>query len=223
VAKKRYAKALPTVQAAIDILGANRVIMPEELKYIYGENFNPKSATIRNSEQQLIEAGEENGRMEVKSDWRFIPANGFSFPEMIGIFGVGNDLPFFNPKSLWLLNPNQIKWKWTLRHPVPGYRLIDFSGRFPNHSWQKMNDKIKALGTDYKRADEAIFTEAALTIFKATGTMVAKDWYHWSNAVGSGQGYVCVGASDSPGWLVIGYLRGGSGLGLRVAVARKFV
>jgi hypothetical protein len=140
---------------------------------------------------------------------------------MIGIFGTTGDFPFFLPDSLWLLWPKEKKW--ALRHPAPGYRLIDFFGRFVNDNWLEMKEKIAILGQNYERADEVVFTEAAFTIFKAIGVKAAENWYHWGNAVDSGGSRVSVGRFVSDGWGVYGSHQSSASSSLRVAVARKFI
>ena len=88
-------------------------------------------------------------------------------------------------------------------------------------NWQGQDDNITALGEDYERADERVFSQAVLAHQKATSQRLFDNVYHWGRILDSVGSRVCVGL-DSGGLYVSGDLPSyGARDDLYVCVARK--
>ncbi|MDD5340888.1 MAG: hypothetical protein PHC97_00450 [Patescibacteria group bacterium] len=214
---KKFSKGL-TIVRAINILGANKVIIAEQAGKAW-EIEVPKSATIRYSEETLLECANEN--QSGQSDWRLVFINGLSLREQREKRGVDKTkLPCFNDDDWWLESDED---KWATFMPQTGYYLINFRGQFTNLNCGKQDAKIAKLGADYERCHEAVFAEAILTIYMVNdGERIAESWYHWGASTSFVGVCIVVGCFNSNGLCVGTHSAYGFPGGLRVALARKF-
>jgi hypothetical protein len=153
---------------------------------------------------------------------------------MIGIFGVADTFPSFSKDSLWLFKPEVKKLAW--RHPAPGYRLINFTGRI----WFcSLSDRKDGIESNHEITDEVVFTEAAFTLFKMKGVKVAKDWYHCGSnlfqhrshdshgTIHTRNDFICVGCDRlGHGWDVFSRWAGEDGnsqSSFRTTFSRSFI
>ena len=60
-------------------------------------------------------------------------------------------------------------------------------------NWKGQGDNITALGDDYERADERVFSQAVLAHQKATSQRLFDNVYHWGRILDSDRTRVCVG------------------------------
>ena len=81
------------------------------------------------------------------------------------------------------------------------YWLTDFTPRFPKMRWEEQERCICALGPSFKRTHEAVFIEAAMSIFMLTGKRLAEDWFHWGISTHHGY-HLMVGRFSSAGLMV---------------------
>jgi hypothetical protein len=133
-----------------------------------------------------------------QSDYYLIYQLPLSFREQRDIIGVDRNVqPCFFPNEWWL--GDKYEDGWAKSPPEAGYVLIDMKGRFNNTSWSDQNIRIAQMGEQYKRADERVFTQALISIFKTYGQRLHTWTYHWGR-IKESEGYrVFVGGFDHSG------------------------
>lgn len=172
------------------------------------------------SEAALRDAAFENTNKG--ADWRLVYVLGlWSLRELRVLVGVDTaKQPCLYKNDWWLPKVEDV---WATRKPMGGYMLIDFHGLFECTTWANQDVQIRLLGDQFERADEVAISEAALTIYKVTGTYLLQGWYHWGRSETSGGYRVDVGYFGRGGWVVSGDRPGSDDGGcLRVCRARKF-
>lgn len=207
-------------QLAVSILGAKNVFGIESVMRIWDNHTLPEiMSVVPFSEEVLRQCAEENKH---GADWRLIWVNGLSLRQQEQIRGRNRKKqPCFDPDWTWWLESAQDPW--ATQAVEPGYRLLDFNGRFASMTWQRQEDEIAKLGIDYERAEGQAVAEACLSIYMIGGKKerLLRDWYHWGRLLAAGGGHVGVGRFGSRGWGVGNFWRGvDSSSGLRVVLSR---
>lgn len=203
---------------AIKILGDQKIISVGQAAVAQGKDTFDPSCPIRYTEEALREADEENhgGR----ADWHLVYVFGSSLRELRAHFGThAARQPCFWENDWWLKSEHD---HWAERKPESGYYLLNLRGRFVSKTWDSQEEEVKKLGESYVRADEAVLSEAAFTIFEVVGGWVLRDWYHWGPSRVSNSHRVCVGYRDRLGWRVDGSHPSNLGSKWRMVVARKW-
>lgn len=212
---------LITLDSAIRILGADKVISADAEAKAWGRT-EVVNAPIRYTEATLRQAAQEN--VAGFTDWRLVYVNGELLRRLREIVGTDKkQQPCFSEYSTWWLADKEDLW--ATKQAEGAYYLLDLKPRWGGMNWDCQEVELKKLGDKFERADPAVFTKAAITIFQNSGEReerIAKDWVHWSGVAASGGYFVFVGHFGTDGWLVYGVHRGRSGSGLRVVVFRKF-
>lgn len=209
-----------SLKTARKILGIDKVYAGARVAKVWKAELSA-DLPIRYSEADLVEAARENAAST--ADWRLVRVLGrWSLRELHARFGVNPESqPCFYKDSVWWLKP--VEDEWATRKPMPGYYLLDFQGKWGAMSWDIQDARIKALGADFERADEAVLTEAVFTIVQLTSERLLEMWYHWGPTRGSDGDCVCVGSFDCDGLRVYSYrLSYGDDGYLRVVRSRKF-
>ena len=209
-----------TLVRATRILGSGKVLSTEQATKAWGLP-KPGETLIRYSEEDLREAAEEN---KTGADWRLVYFSGQSLREQHAKRGDNPESQpcFYKSWDWWLKSKED---EWANRKPVPGYYLLDFRGRFGRTSWDRQNEEIVKLGSNFERTHEAVVTEAAMSFFMTTGERLLGDFYHWGPSETSNGLRVRVGCFDENGWCVGSYRNPGyvgSDSSLRVCLSRKF-
>ena len=205
------------LEVAIELLGAGKVVSCEQHCTAFGQEVPHGTLVVCPTLEQLQQAAEEN--KSGNTDWRVVYVSALSFPQQRQIVGTDSDnQPCFYDQD-WYLEDSEKAW--ANGKPEAGYYLVDFKGRWNSTNWQGQEDKITALGEDYERADERVFSQGLLSIFKISGQRLFENDYHWGRTLGSDGDRVFVGLFDSGG-LVVGHVHPSRSYSiLWVCVARK--
>src|SRR5690606_11996359 len=100
-----------------------------------------------------------------------------SLREQRDIIGVNTDSqPYFFKNDWWL---GEAEDTWAKSQPEAGYYLIDFKGRFKSSNWNDQNARIADMGAQFERADERVFAQALVSIFKTHGERLHTGTVHW--------------------------------------------
>lgn len=221
--KQFFSSKRPSIAAAIDILGREKVITSQCSSGYPQESFSKEAVVIRNSEKQLVEARKEND--EGKSNWIFVPIMGYSF---LDLFAEYCNAPseetdaYFNPHSTYIFSSESRSV--TLKNYVSGYRLCDFFGRFWTDDWFDQERYILKLGAEYERVDLAILTEAAFNIYNETGKFLPARGGEYVGREPFLDGYLSGGWSDDEKkncWEI--YFEQPLAIGTSVIIVKKFI
>lgn len=189
-----------TIADAVSILGEGKVLTAAQAAKAQGREA-PEDAPIRWSEETLRLRAGSNGRGE--TDWRVVYEFGASLRESREQFGTDrNCQPCFHKENTWWFRSAEDEW--AKFRPDGRYYLIDLNGRFDMLNWQRQEERIRKLGPQFRRAHEAVITEAAFLIFKVTGERLLETWYHWGRSLDSLGNRVLVGDFCPGGWHVGG-------------------
>jgi hypothetical protein len=206
-------------QAVASILGTNKIIGYRDAMRVWGIEIPEVAPFITYTDEAILEAcAAENKKGD---DWRLVYVNGFSLRQMEETRGRNRKKqPCFDPDSTWWLESAQDPW--ATQAITPGYRLLDFKGRFARMNWQRQNEEIAKLGPGFSRAEEQAVAEAVLSIYMVRGKTqrLLRDWYHWGNLGSASGDRVSVGSFDDQGFDVDYYWNDGSDSDLRVVLSR---
>lgn len=212
------------IDGVITILGAEKVVTMQQASDAF--NFASLAAVAKGEVAIMIRYTEETLRecavlnRSGQADWRMIYALPLSLRQQREVIGVDKaNQPCFYDNDWWL---NDKEDAWAKFQPEAGYVLIDFKGRFNRTNWNDQNSRISEMGEQYERADERVFAQALVSIFKTHEERLHLGTYHWGRIEDSGGDRVFVGRFASDGLLVYNdhpFLGDG---GLFVCVARKF-
>ncbi len=203
---------------ALTLLGQTSLVTHEQNSTTFAQP-SPKGQTVVCPNMaQIQECAYQNKAGTHK--WMLAYASTASFRSQHSTLGTDKSHPpNYYPGVDWFLKP-QYKEVGDSK-PEAGYYLLDMTPRWNRTNWQQQEDNIVALGEDYERADERVFSQAVLAHQKATGQRLFDNVYHWGRILDSHGYRVCVWL-DSAGLFVYGAhpSYGGSG-NLFVCVARK--
>jgi hypothetical protein len=224
---RKKAGSILTLTRAINILGSEpgRVITPNICaKWGLPEMTLP----IRYREQTLREAVESNKKGETDFHLVFFPGDMSLFRQR-EIRGTDSAKPpYFNSGNNWWLAVEEKKCQekgipyWAKMSPAAGFYLVDFKPRFAGMNWQKQEDEIAKLGSQYERTNEAVFLFAVQSIYMLTGKNVTSNWWHWGKTIDSDSYSVGVDLCDDGKASVNSDRLRDSGGSLRVSLSRKF-
>ena len=222
VAAHRFARRKMTpvfdLPGALTLLGQTSVVTAEQNMATFKRPFSKDEPVVCPSAEQIQECAAQNKAGTHK--WILVYASALSFREQHSILGTDNRRkPNYYSGADWFLKPNYKEVGDS--KPDAGYYLLDMTPRWNLTNWQGQGDNITALGEDYERADERVFSQAVLAHQKATGNRLFDNQYHWGHILDSHGCRVCVGLAM--GGLGVGHVGPSySGDGdLFVCVARK--
>jgi hypothetical protein len=110
-----------------------------------------------------------------QSDWRLVYCEGLSLRAQWERYG----LDFFSPFMEEDLLAAPAEYPWIEDGQDPGYRLIDFNGRWGMMGWETQEKRIGEMGPLFARAPETLILEAVYGFSQATGdSCLLPDWYH---------------------------------------------
>lgn len=212
------------IDGAITILGESKVVTAQQAYKAFGRTYLADQATeavshsIRYTEETLRECAVLN--RSGQADWRLVYGLPFSLRQQREVIGVDtSNQPCFYSNDWWLGDKEDA---WAKSQPEAGYYLIDFKGRFNRTNWNDQNVRISEMGDAYEIADERVFSQALISIFKTHEERLHTGTYHWGRIEDSVGDRVFVGGFDYGGLRVYGVRPSGDGGDLCVCVARKF-
>jgi hypothetical protein len=175
---------------ALALLGQTSVVTPDQHVATFKRPLSKDEPVLCPSMEQIQECADQNKAGTHK--WILTYASALSFREQHSILGTdGNRKPNYYPGVDWFLKPKEKEW--ADGKPEVGYYLLDMSPRWNLTNWQGQGDNITALGEDYERADERVFSQAVLAHQKATSQrLFDNDVYHWGRILDSNGCRVCV-------------------------------
>ena len=188
----------PDLGFAEKVLGANKVISSNEAAIawklgpegkIWPVEVLENLVKIRYSKATLRKAakGNKNG----KADWRLIYIGGLSLREQYR----RKSHSFRHYVTWWLESKHD---EWGKFKPIAGYYLINFRGQFGKMKYEDQEQEVSKLGSKYKSCQEAVFTEAILTISLINKEKIAEKWSHRGGLIGDGE-QVIVGFDGDAG------------------------
>lgn len=211
------------LRTSIAVLGETKVITRDQAHTAFNQPESNDHVMIRYFEDSVRKCAEMNA---MGQDFRLVYGLPLSFREQRQIIGVNpNRQPCFNSDDHWWLGYKEDAWAKS--QPEAGYYLIDFKGQFNRTNWNDQNDRIIEMGEQYERADERVFSQSLISIFKTHGQRLHKETCHWGLLEDS-KGYrVCAGFFGFYGlWVVSGHpSRASDSIGrdsLLVCVSLKF-
>lgn len=183
------------IDGVITILGADKVVTAQQAyeafnrAYLADQAVEAISHSIRYTEETLRECAVLN--RSGQSDWRMVYALPLSLRQQREVIGVDRESqPCFYNNDWWL---GEAEDAWAKSQPEAGYYLIDMKGRFNRTNWNDQNTRIAEMGEQYERADERVFAQALVSIFKTHGERLHSGTYHWGRIEDSDGYRVCVG------------------------------
>lgn len=212
------------INSAITILSAGNVVTVQKISEVFNhasltsQITDEIDTTVRYTEESLRECANLNRLGD--TDWRLVYGLPLSLRQQREIIGTEpkSQTCFFYEIDWWL---GEAENSWANSKPVAGYYLIDFKGRFNKHptNWENQGLRISRMGGAYTRADERVYLQALISMFKPGGKRLYA--YHWGRIKDS-KGYrVSVGIFGSGG-LLVGNENPESFNGLDACVALKF-
>jgi len=185
---------------AAEILGPGKVLGFRNVICAWNAELPKIEPVMQFSEDILRECAEANAQRA--ADWRLACALGLSLRRQQEIRGWNREKqPCFDPDFNWWLESQEDFW--ATQSVEPGYRLYDFTRRFPNLHWQVQEEGISELGDVFTRAEEQAVTEICFSNFLLNGKeYLLPNWYHWGKRQTSYRHHVCVGFSRPRGFLV---------------------
>jgi hypothetical protein len=204
------------IAGTLELLGQNSVITLEQNALTFNRPPAKGQIVVGPSMEQIQQCAAQN--KAGKHNWFLNYAADLSLVDQHAILGTSQH-PRFYPGVDWFLQSEQKDW--APAKPEAGYYLLDMTPRWNRTNWEQQGRNIAALGPDFERADERVFSQAVLAHQKATGQRLFNDQWHWGRILDSYGSRVCVGL-NSGGLDVVGARPsfGGRG-GLYVGVARK--
>lgn len=174
---------------ALALLGQTNVVTPDQHVATFKRPFSKDEPVVCPSAEQIQECADQNKAGTHK--WVLAFASALSFREQHSILGTDKSRkPNYYPGVDWFLKPNEKEW--ADGKPEAGFYLLDMTPRWNLTNWQGQGDNITALGEDYERADERVFSQVVLAHQKVTGERLFDNVYHWGHILDS-RGYcVCV-------------------------------
>ena len=174
---------------ALKLLGQTNVVTPEQNVATFNRPLSKDEAVLCPSIEQIQECAAQNKAGTHK--WILAYASALSFREQHSILGTDKSRkPNYYPGVDWFLKPEQKDW--ADGKPEAGYYLLDMTPRWNLTNWQGQGDNITALGDDYERADERVFSQAVLAHQKATSQRLFDNVWHWGRILDSYGCRVCV-------------------------------
>ncbi|MBX4186729.1 MAG: hypothetical protein KW802_00490 [Candidatus Doudnabacteria bacterium] len=216
-------KRLLDISEAVAILSESKVVTAQQACEAFDRAYLAKAShafshSIPYSRDIILECGVLN--RAGKADWRLVYALPFSLRQQREIVGVDRNNQHYIYGNDWWLNDKEDAWATS--QPEAGYYLIDFKGRFNRTNWNDQNVRISEMGDAYERADERVFAQSLISIFKTHDERLHEGTYHWGRMEASDGSRVFVGDFDSGG-LLVGHARPSDDDDrLFVGVARKF-
>jgi len=188
---------------AVEILGPGKVLGYRDVCRVQKAKLPDVEPTMSFSEDVLRECAKANA--EGTANWRLAYVTGHSLRQEYEVMGWNRKKqPCFDPDLTWWLDKAQDSW--ATRTIKPGYRLLDFTKRFPSVSkgWQAQSDEIAKLGPNYERAEEQAVTEVCFSNFLLSPNKerLLPNWYHWGKLQTADGFYVYVGSLLEDGFFV---------------------
>ncbi len=206
-------RADATLVRAIELLGPSRVVTEGMSNSAWGVAGKQESK-VNYSEKALHEAAQSN---KFGTDFRLVYLQGYSLRQLYDKCGSDPEQqPCFYQGGWWLHRYHE---HWAATPRKPGYRLIDFRGRFNRKIWREQERSIAELEV-FERAQESSVAEAILTIYKVGHERLLEDWYHWGPSQDD-ISRVCIGMFNSLGLRVLRSNPLIEGSLLRVCLLRK--
>lgn len=184
------------VDEAISILGGDKVVTCKQALEAF--EFDRKNLGDSYRSQVLVPYDNETLRDFAilnkygYADWRLVFGLPLSFREQHDIIGTTpKSQPYFAIDNDWWLN--ECEGVWAESQPEAGYYLIDFLARFSRDTWEDQDIKIVEMGPNFERADERVFSQALISIFKTRGgERLHPETFHWGRIKTSDGGLVLV-------------------------------
>jgi hypothetical protein len=174
---------------ALALLGQTNVVTPGQHVATFKRPVSKDEAVLCPSVEQIQECADQNKAGTHK--WILAFASALSFRDQHSILGTDKSRkPNYYPGVDWFLKPNEKEW--ADGKPEAGFYLLDMTPRWNLTNWQGQGDNITALGDDYERADERVFSQAVLAHQKATSQRLFDNVYHWGRILDSDGCRVCV-------------------------------
>lgn len=184
------------LRTSIAVLGETKVITRDQAHTAFNQPASTDHVMIRYFEDSVRKCADTN--QSGKSDYYLVYQLPLSLREQRHIIGVDrNSQPCFYNNKWWL--GDKYEDGWAKSQPHAGYVLIDMKGRFNATSWNDQNIRIAEMGEQYERADERVFSQALISIFKTHGQRLHQWTYHWGRIKDSDGYRVCVGFFESGG------------------------
>ncbi|TSA46622.1 hypothetical protein D4R52_00135 [bacterium] len=194
------AAGFPNIEVmALNLLGEKNVITVQQHCELFKQKIPHCSLVVNPTIEHLQQAALENSQCgevnyEPEIDWHLVYVSSLSIVEQYRIIGTDPEKrPCFKKDN----DLEKSTDSWPFRKPEAGYYLIDASCRFRSTNWQAQEDAISALGRDYVRADETVFLQAAMSIWKKKGKRIFHS--HWGRSLNSEGHRVCIGEFYSEG------------------------
>jgi len=188
---------------ALIALGDRRLVTYEQVCEAFGRDKGDAVPPIRYTKETLGKCAVLN--RSSRAGWRMVYALPLSFREQRDITGVDcQNLPYFDDtdgNDWWL---DSMEDEWAKSQPEAGYYLIDFRGRFNRTSWNEQNERIAKMGGQFERADERVFSQALVSIFKTHKEQLCLGTRHWGRIADTFGYRVSVGFSTLGGLRIDG-------------------
>lgn len=203
---------------ALALLGQTSLVTHEQNSTTFGQP-SPKGQIVACPNMaQIQECAAQNKAGTHK--WVLAYGSTQSFRSQHSTLGTDKThKPNYYPGVDWFLKPNYKEVGDS--KPEAGYYLLDMTPRWNLTNWQQQEENIAALGEDYERADERIFSQVVLAHQEATGQRLFNDKWHWGRILVSDGCRVCVRLSSDGLDVNDGPPSYGGGDDLCVCVARK--
>lgn len=208
-------------QQALDILGPGKVFGYRDVCRAWQTGVPETEPVIQYGEDVLLECAEANA--SGRANWRLIYINGFSLRTQQEKMGWDREQqPCFDPDNTWTWWLDAREDKWATQSVKSGYRLLDFTCRFTDLTWDAQNKEIAKHDSAYERAEELAVAEAVLSTYILNGgERLLTNWYHWGHLQAANGYRVLVGRFRQRGFQVCYYRDGGLFGFFGAVVARK--
>ncbi|MEI8143556.1 MAG: hypothetical protein WCG48_03020 [Candidatus Berkelbacteria bacterium] len=210
-------------EVVAQILGNGKVFGIYETMPAWGREARQANPGISHTEKVICECAEENMN---GADWRMIWINGFSFHQLEKQMGHSRaKQPYFDPNYGWWMKNFHDGENWATQIVEPGYRLIDFNGRFPDRDWAHQEQAISKLGFSFERAQEQVVIEACCSIRKISKEInLLLGWFHSGPTRPLDDGrHLRVSNFGRDGWRVLTVPADRVGHHIRVVLSKKTV
>lgn len=175
------------IAGTLGLLGQSNVITLEQNALTFNRPPAKGQIVVGPSMEQVQQCAAQN--RAGKHNWFLNYAADLSLVDQHTILGT-SEHPRFYPGVDWFLKPEYKEVGDS--KPEAGYYLLDMTPRWNLTNWQGQGNNINALGEDYERADERVFSQAVLAHQKATGQRLFDNVYHWGRILDSNGCRVCV-------------------------------
>ncbi len=184
------------VEDAYKILGENNVLAQYQAAEAWRIPMGEK-VPVRYSRSTLERCAKENAGKQ--ACWWLVFIQALSLLRQCGVLSSRREGALFSPRRGWLeqaegnigLNATDVF--------SPGYYLLDLAGRFGRVPWSDQEEEIKRLGHSFARANEAVVSEAALSIRMVFGRSPLGSFRHWGVTTNERGERIAVGQTEPSG------------------------